>query len=356
MFDFKAKPTNGFLRLGELTTARGKVATPFFMPVGTLGTVKTLNSDEIRSVGAQVLLANAYHLHMRPGEHVIKKAGGIQKYANWDGPMLTDSGGFQVYSLSKIRKITEEGVTFTEPRSGDKILLTPEKSIQIQFDLGADIIMAFDDVVGLSKEERYREEEALHRTHRWLVRSVQEYKKLSKKHENPPALFGIVQGGLSKELRKASLEFVQSQDVSGIAIGGLSVGEPREEMHAMLKFLAPLYDPKRLHYLMGVGHPIDIRWAIKYGIDMFDCVLPTRIGRHGHAWIKGDRQINLRALAYKDDFKVIEKGCRCPACLAGYSRAFIRHMLTTSETLAGRLISLHNLHYIDALIKEVTKV
>jgi len=295
------------------------------------------------------MLANTYHMHVRLGERTVKKQGGLQKFTGWNGPMLTDSGGFQVFSLAKIRKITEEGVTFAEPRTGDKIVLTPEKSMQIQFDLGADIIMAFDDVVSLDGSEAGREREAMERSMRWLERCVAEHKRLSEGMNKPPLLFGIVQGGLDQQLRKESFEFVQSQPVAGIAIGGLSVGEPRQEMHAMLEFLQPLYTDDRPRYLMGVGHPIDMRFAIEHGIDMFDCVLPTRNGRHGTAWIKGDQQINLRAEMYKEDSRVLDPGCDCATCTGPYSRSLIRHLLHVGEMLAGRLISIHNLRYVQRI-------
>ena len=336
----------------QIKTAHGPVITPLFMPVGTIGAVKGVTPEETRLTGAQIMLSNTYHMHVRIGEELVKKQGGLQKFTGWNGPMLTDSGGFQVFSLAKIRKITEEGVTFAEPRTGSKIVLTPEKSMQIQFDLGADIIMAFDDVVSLDGSEAGREREAMERSMRWLERCVAEHKRLSKGMDKPPLLFGIVQGGLDKELRKESLEFVQSQPVDGIAIGGLSVGEPREEMFEMLEYLEPLYDESRPRYLMGVGHPIDVRFALGHGIDMMDCVLPTRNARHGTAWIAGDKQVNLRAEVYKEDSGPLDKTCDCSTCTGPYSRALIRHMLHVGEMLAGRLISIHNLRYVQRICEE----
>lgn len=339
-------------RVFQFATNHGQVQTPLFMPVGTLGAVKGLTPDEVRATGAQIMLSNTYHMHVRLGEAIVKEQGGLQQFTGWQGPMLTDSGGFQVFSLAKIRKITEEGVTFAEPRSGSKITLTPEKSMQIQFDLGADIIMAFDDVVSLDGSEAGREREAMERSMRWLERCVAEHKRLSEGMEKPPLLFGIVQGGLDKQLRKESLEFVQSQSVAGIAIGGLSVGEPRQEMFEMLAYLEPMYDADRPRYLMGIGHPIDMRFAIEHGIDMFDCVLPTRNGRHGTAWIGEDEQINLRAEKYKEDSDPLDPDCDCSTCTGPYSRALIRHMLQVDEILAGRLISTHNLRYLQRICEE----
>jgi queuine tRNA-ribosyltransferase len=350
-FQETQRHTNG-ARSGELHTAHGSVQTPFFMPVGTLGTVKGLTNAEVRSTGAEVLLSNTYHLHLKPGEQTVAALGGLAAFNGWNGPMLTDSGGFQVFSLAKIRTISEDGVKFREPKSGATIVLTPEKSMQIQFALGADIIMAFDDVVDL-KTERDRAGEALARTHRWLERCVAEHRRLSAGMEQPPALFGIVQGGLDHKLRQQSLEFVQSQPVDGIAIGGLSVGETRAEMFEQLELLAPHYEAARPHYLMGVGHPTEIRFAATRGIDMWDCVLPTRNARHGQAWITGDQTLSLSAERYKADASPLDPGCDCTTCTSGYTRAFIRHMYTVHESLAGRLVSIHNLRYLRRVIDEV---
>src|SRR5581483_6289190 len=284
-------------RAGVLKTRAASVKTPFFMPVATRGAVKGLEPQEVAATGAEVLLSNTYHMHLAPGEKQVKKLGGLHAFNRWPGPILTDSGGFQVFSLAKIRKITEEGVTFSDPASGDQIVITPEKSMKIQLALGSDIIMAFDDVTGLDpNQQKVREEEAVGRTHRWLLRCISEFDKLTKSipKAKRPLLLGIAQGGLDKKLRHKSLEFVQSTGVDGVAIGGLSVGEPLKDMHAMLKFLAPLYDPTKVHYLMGVGKPVNMKFAIEHGIDMFDCVLPTRNGRHGSVWIAGDKRLNLK--------------------------------------------------------------
>lgn len=339
-------------RSGFLNTPRGRVNTPFFMPVGTRGAVKGLEPTEVEQGGAQVMLANTYHLHLRPGEKVIKKLGGLHSFSGWQGPILTDSGGFQVFSLAKVRKITEEGVLFKDDSSGTETLITPEKSMQIQIDLDSDIIMAFDDLTGLSKTEKGRTPEAAERTHRWLERCIKEFNRLTKDVKNKPLLFGIVQGGLDKKLRAASLKFVQSITVDGIAIGGLAVGETRAEMYRVLDHLAKQYDSSRPHYLMGIGEPTDMRYAIERGIDMFDCVLPTRGGRHGVAWVKGDKKINLANSHFASDKSVVDRGCDCHTCRSDYSRAYIRHLFKSSDPLAGKLVSIHNLRYLHRLCEE----
>lgn len=348
------KKPRGGSRGGILNTRRGLVQTPFFMPCATRGAVKGLQPKEVRATGAQVLLANTYHLHLQPGEKQIKKLGGLHKFTGWNGPILTDSGGFQVFSLAKVRKITEEGVIFKNLADGDEILITPEKSIQIQFDLGSDIIMAFDDVTGLSIQDRGRAKEAVERTHRWLTRCITEFSNISKglSLKDRPLLFGIVQGGLDKELRKKSLEFVQSTEVDGIAIGGLAVGETKKEMYQMLEFLAPSYDPNRPLYLMGVGDPPDMRFAVEHGIDMFDCVLPTRNGRHGQVWVAGDKRINLNSLKFVSDTGPIDRKCDCNTCKTDYSRAFLRHLFKVGDPLAGSLAAIHNLKYLARLCEE----
>jgi queuine tRNA-ribosyltransferase len=351
MFKEVKRVANG-ARAGILKTRAGAVTTPFFMPVATRGAVKGLEPQEAADTGAEVLLSNTYHLHLAPGEKQIKKFGGLHAFARWPGPMLTDSGGFQVFSLAKIRKITEDGVTFKETASGRETLITPERSIKIQLDLGSDIIMAFDDVTGLDPDkDKVREAEAVERTHRWLLRCIAEFKSLTKGAQaaKKPLLFGIQQGGLDKKLRQKSLEFVQSTEVDGIAIGGLSVGEPLKEMHAMLKFLSPLYNNSKAHYLMGVGEPVNMRFAIENGIDMFDCVLPTRNGRHGSVWISGDKKLNLNNSSHASDNKPIDKKCDCHTCQQGYSRAYLRHLFKLNDPLAGRLASIHNLRYLQRI-------
>lgn len=346
-----------FARSGILNTRRGKLKTPFFMPVATRGSVKGLVVSEVAKTGSQILLANTYHLHLQPGEGHISSLGGLHKFMNWPGPILTDSGGFQVFSLSHTRKITEAGVKFKDPASGRSVFISPEKSIQIQIALGSDIIMAFDDLTGLDESEKTRTTEAVERTHRWLGRCIAEFGKLTKDLPDSklPLLFGIVQGGLDSKLRKRSLEFVQSQPVDGIAIGGLSVGESRKQMHKTLDYLAPLYDPAKVHYLMGVGDPIDVRYAIERGIDMMDCVLPTRNARHGSVWVTGDKRMNLNRLEFINDPGPIDKNCGCNTCKSGYSRAFLRHQFKVGDPIAGSLASAHNLWYLAKIFEEYQK-
>lgn len=345
---FNVKDQSNGVRKGELKVASISVLTPTFMPVGTRAHVKNLTNEQVEATGASIVLGNTYHLHLSPGEQVIKKLGGLHSFTGWGKAMLTDSGGFQVFSLGKIRKITEKGVEFNNPVNGDRIFMSPEDSIRIQHDIGADIIMAFDDVVNLARE-KHRQKDAMDRTHRWLERSVAEHKRLSRKKTNSSKLFGIIQGGLDAKLRKQSLSFVQGQPVDGIAIGGLSVGESRNEMHKMLKYLQPLYDENRPHYLMGVGHPTDMRFAIEHGIDMFDCVLPTRNARHGTVWLSGDEQVSLKSAKYKNSSEILEEGCDCYTCENGYSRSYLRHLARTGEALGGTLLSIHNLRYLQRI-------
>ena len=346
--------TDRGVRSGQLKTRSGIVKTPTFMPDGTRGAVKGLTPQQVAQTGVQVVLANTYHLHLQPGEDTIVALGGLHVFANRPGPMLTDSGGFQVFSLAHRRTITEEGVRFKDPATGDEIFLSPEKSIQIQLKLGADIIMAFDDVTALDETGQKRTHEAFDRTHRWLERSITEFKRLTTdiKPSERPLIFGIAQGGLNKDLRKKSLELVQATDVDGIAIGGLSVGETRKDMHEMLMFLAPMYDTGRPHFLMGVGDPIDVRVGIEYGIDMFDCVLPTRNARHSTAWITGDRKIHLTNAKYSKDTEVIDPSCDCYTCQSGFSRGFLRHQFKAGETLAGSLVSIHNIRYLERICEQ----
>lgn len=352
---FEVKKQSGFIRSGVLTTRAGEVKTPTFMPDGTRGAVKSLTPEHVKSTGVQVVLANTFHLHLQPGEDTIAKLGGIHKFSGRFGPILTDSGGFQVFSLAKIRKITEEGVAFKDPKTGDGAFLSPEKSIQIQMKLGADMIVAFDDVTALDPKGRDRTLEAFERTHRWLERSLAEFKKLTKnmKQEERPLLFGVVQGGLDNSLRKKSLEIVESLPIDGIAIGGLSVGETRKEMHDMLEHLAVLYDDSlRPRFLLGVGDPIDMRFAIEHGIDMFDCVLPTRNARHGMVWVDGDKKVHLTNEKFTKDASPIEEDCDCYSCHNGFSRGFLRHQFKVGEPLAGTLASIHNIRYLERLCEE----
>lgn len=339
-------------RIAVLSTRRGSIKTPTFMPDGTRGVVKSLTPEQVAATGVQVVLANTYHLHLQPGEGTISKLGGLHEFGKWKGPILTDSGGFQVFSLSKLRKITEDGVEFKHPVTGEMRMITPEKSIQIQLELGADMIVAFDHLTGLGDTEKAKTLEAYERTHRWLDRCIHEFNRLTANmsEDDKPILFGVVQGGLDKELRKKSLEIVQNSSVGGIAIGGLSVGESKEEMYDVLNLLSSYYDnSSRPRFLLGVGDPPDIRYAIEHGIDMLDCVLPTRNARHATVWVNGDNKIHLTNSKYIDDSSVIDPGCDCWTCLSGYSKGFLRHQFKVKEPLAGSLASIHNLRYLTRI-------
>jgi queuine tRNA-ribosyltransferase len=349
------KPAVDGSRSAILQTRVGQIMTPIFMPDGTRGVVKSLTPEQVESTGVQVVLANTYHLHLQPGEQVVSVLGGVHGFGKWRGPILTDSGGFQIFSLSKLRKITEEGVEFKHPVTGEMRLITPEKSIQIQLGLGSDMIVAFDHLIGLDNKSSKDVLEAYERTHRWLERCIMEFERLTvdMTEEQKPILFGVVQGGLDKELRRKSLEIVQSSNVGGIAIGGLSVGETKTEMYDILNFLTKYYDNSpRPRFLLGVGDPPDIRYAIEHGIDMLDCVLPTRNARHATVWVAGDKKIHLTNSKYIDDDSVIDPGCDCYTCESGYSKGFLRHQFKVKEPLAGTLCSIHNLRYLVRICEE----
>lgn len=353
-FDEKSK-FGKYGRTGVLHTRVGDVLTPTFMPDGTRGAVKGLTPEQVISTGVGIVLANTYHLHLAPGEKVIKKLGGLHNFANRKGPMLTDSGGFQVFSLGEHTKITEEGVHFKDPKTGDKQFISPEKSIQIQLDLGADMIVAFDHLIGLGNETSDQIKDAFERTHRWLERCIVEFKRLTEEMTKPPLLFGVVQGGLDVELRKKSLEIVQNSDVDGIAIGGLSVGETREEMTTVLEALAPLYRSDKPRFLLGVGTPEDLRIAVENGIDMLDCVLPTRNARHATVWTTNSQKIHLTNERFTEDSSPIEESCDCYACANGFSKAFLRHQFKSGEPLAGTLASIHNLRHMIRICENYQK-
>lgn len=347
-----------YSRSGVLKVRGFDIPTPTFMPDGTRGAVKSLTPEMVQSTGVGVVLANTYHLHLMPGEDVVAKLGGLHEFTGQTLPLLTDSGGFQVFSLSHINKTTEDGVTFKDPRTGDMVFLSPEKSIQIQMKLGADMMVAFDDVVALDKVGRKRTLEAFERTHRWLERSIAEFNRLTKgmTEDEKPLLFGVVQGGLDKKLRKKSLEIVQNSSVGGVAIGGLSVGESTEDMHDMLEYLAPLYDDSaRPRFLLGVGDPRDLRKGIECGIDMLDCVLPTRNARHGSVWVSGDKKMNLKSEVHTNQKGPIDSKCDCYTCKSGFSRGFLRHQFKVGEPLAGTLASIHNLRYLQRICEQYQK-
>ncbi len=342
MFEFQIHHKDGLSRTGTLKTPHGEINTPVFMPVGTLGSVKTLTQEELIEIDAEIILSNTYHLFLRPGEELIKEHGGLHKWINWPRPMLTDSGGYQVFSLGGKRgnskvKIDEDGVKFTSHIDGSKHYLTPEKAMQIQHDLGADIIMAFDECAPADSTKAYFTQ-AMIRTHNWLTRCV----KAHKGRQTKQALFGIVQGGLYEDLREESAKFVNSLDLPGNAIGGLSVGESKEEMDAMLKATIPHLDERKPRYLMGVGTPEDLLNGIEQGIDMFDCVNPTRIARHG-TFYTFDGKFNIKNEQFKNDKNPLCKDLEYPG--NHYSRSYIRHLLREKEILALRLLSIHNLKF-----------
>lgn len=331
-------------RVGKLYTDHGVIDTPCFMPVGTKATVKSLSPEEVKATGSQILLSNTYHLYLRPGEELVEKAGGLHKFMNWDGAILTDSGGFQVFSLSKTRKLTDEGMYFNSIIDGSKHLFTPEKVMGIQRALGADICMAFDECSepGISKKKAA---EAMERTLNWLDRCS---KVELKSHQ---VMFPIVQGNMFEDLRLESLERTIPYAKCGIAIGGLSVGEDSETMYRMLDVLKPHLPKEMPHYLMGVGTADYIVEGVARGVDMFDCVLPTRIARNGTAMTM-DGYLTIRNAPFKEDFNPIEDACDCYAC-KNYSRAYIRHLINANEILGGRLLSIHNIRFLQRLTAQI---
>ncbi|NLD16694.1 MAG: tRNA guanosine(34) transglycosylase Tgt [Tissierellia bacterium] len=332
-------------RLGKITTDHGEIETPIFMPVGTKATVKTMTPEEVKDLGAQVILGNTYHLYLRPGHELIEEAGGLHKFMNWHGPILTDSGGFQVFSLSNSRKIVEEGVEFRSHIDGAKEFLSPEKSIEIQNALGADIIMAFDECAPYPADYEYIKN-SMERTTRWAQRCKDA-------HKNPEhqALFGIVQGGMYKDLRKQSALDLVEMDFDGYSIGGLSVGEPLELMNEMLDFTVDFLPKDKPRYNMGVGTPDYLFESVIRGIDMADCVLPTRVARNGTA-ITSRGNLVVKNAAYKKDFTKLDPECDCYTC-SNYSRAYIRHLFTVNEILAYRLLTIHNLYFLIKMMENI---
>lgn len=331
-------------RLGRLHTPHGVVDTPTFMPVGTLATVKTMSPEELKEIDAGVILSNTYHLWLRPGQDIIRQAGGLHHFMNWDRSILTDSGGFQVFSLSKHRDITEEGVHFRNHLNGDKLFLSPEKSMQIQNDLGADMMMAFDECPPYPASYDYMKD-SVARTSRWAERCLREA------DQQQQGLFGIVQGGEYKDLRQQSAEDLVAMDFPGYAVGGLSVGEPKALMNEMLAFTTPLLPPDKPRYLMGVGSPDALIDSVIRGIDMFDCVLPTRIGRNGTCMTSEGRLV-IRNARFAQDFGPLDASCDCHVCQT-YSRAYIRHLVKTKETFGFRLTTFHNLYFLLNLMRQV---
>ncbi|MEW6072680.1 MAG: tRNA guanosine(34) transglycosylase Tgt [Planctomycetota bacterium] len=336
-------------RAGVLATPHGEVPTPLFLPVGTRGTVKGIRPEELAAVGARMLLANTYHLHLRPGEEVVASLGGLHALMGWEGPILTDSGGYQVFSLSHLTAIDEEGATLRSVVDGRPIRLTPESVVLIQRTLGADVIMALDHCPA-DPTDRRGVAEATERTHRWLDRGARAW-RAGGGGEAGPALFGIVQGGVFPDLRRASAAAVVAHDLPGYAIGGVSTGEDRAARLAALDAVLPLLPPDRPRYLMGVGTPLDFVEAVLRGVDMFDCVTPTRHGRNHQAFTPEGR-INLRNHRWRRDPGPLDPGCDCPCCRR-FSRGALRHLATSGEMLAGILLSLHNLRFFLRLLEEV---
>ena len=333
-------------RLGHIETNYGEFDTPMFMPVGTRGTVKSLNPEEVKECHSGIVLANTYHLWLRPGEDIVDACGGLHKFMNYDGPILTDSGGYQVFSLAKNKKdITEEGVNFKSHIDGKKLLLTPEKSIMIQNKLDSDIAMSFDECPPASASHEYLEN-SVKRTLRWAERG-------KKVHNNPnQALFGIVQGGPYEDLRKFSAIETVKMNFDGYSIGGVANdGESKEDMYKAIKYSTPYLPEDKLRYLMGVGEPVDILEGVELGVDIFDCVLPTRIARHGQAFTRAGK-INLNNAKYKVDLNPVEEDCDCYCC-KNYTRAYIRHLISVGETLGGRLLSIHNIRFLIRLTEEI---
>jgi queuine tRNA-ribosyltransferase len=343
-FDLLA--TDGAARRGTLTLAHGSVETPVFMPVGTYGTVKAMAPDELVRLGAQIVLGNTFHLWLRPGLEVIRAHGGLHRFMGWDAPILTDSGGFQVFSLGALRKISEEGVKFASPINGDRLFLTPEESMRIQQVLNSDIVMIFDECTPWPATHS-QAAESMQLSLRWARRSRDEHDRLG----NPNALFGIVQGGMYEDLRDTSLAALADIGFDGFAIGGLSVGEPKADFARILAHTAPRLPVDRPRYLMGVGTPEDLVYAVSQGIDMFDCVMPTRNARNGHLFTRfGD--IRIKNAQHKADPRPLDETCGCDCC-RNFSRAYLHHLHRTGEILGARLNTLHNLFYYQTLMREL---
>ncbi len=348
---FTLLKTDGHARRGRLELNHGSIETPIFMPVGTYGSVKAMSPTELKEIDAQIILGNTFHLWLRPGLDIVRKFGGLHRFIGWDKPILTDSGGFQVFSLGAMRKITEEGVKFQSPVNGDKLFLSPEISMQIQRVLNSDVVMQFDECTPYEINGRpaTRDEagQSMRMSLRWARRSLDEFHR----EANPNALFGIVQGGMFEELRDESLAGLNELGFHGIAIGGLSVGEPKEDMQRILKHVGPKLPADKPHYLMGVGTPEDLVEGVANGVDMFDCVMPTRNARNGWLFTRyGD--LKLRNARHKDEDLPIDESCDCYAC-KNFSRAYLHHLHRAGEILGARLNTIHNLHYYLQLMREM---
>ncbi|HHU77448.1 MAG TPA: tRNA guanosine(34) transglycosylase Tgt [Clostridiales bacterium] len=348
MFEFELikEDPNSKARLGRFHTPHGSIDTPVFMPVGTQATVKAVTPDNLEKIQAQIILANTYHLFIRPGHNLIREAGGLHKFMNWHRPILTDSGGFQVFSLADLRSIREEGITFRSHLDGSEQFLSPEKVMEIENALGADIIMALDECIPYPADYDYTRR-SVERTTRWLKRCIQAHRR------DDQALFGIIQGGMYADLRQKSAEEILSHDLPGYAIGGLSVGEPKSLMYEMLDCTVPLMPKNKPRYLMGVGSPDCLLEGVLRGIDMFDCVLPTRIARNGTV-LTSHGKVVVRNAAYERDFSPLDPECDCYAC-KNFTRAYIRHLIKANEILASILASIHNLRFLIRLMEDVRK-
>jgi len=334
--------TDGKARRGRLTFSRGTVETPAFMPVGTYGTVKGMKTEEVSDTGAEIILGNTFHLMLRPGTDIVEQHGGLHNFIHWDKPILTDSGGFQVFSLGAMRKITEEGVKFSSPVNGEKIMLTPERSMQVQRSLGSDVVMIFDECTPYPATHK-ESKDSMELSLRWAQRSKDAH------GDNPSALFGIVQGGMYEDLREVSINGLKAIEFDGYAIGGLSVGEPKADMIRILDHTAPLIPDNKPRYLMGVGKPEDLVEGVRRGIDMFDCVMPTRNARNGHLFVTNG-VLKIRNARHKTDTSALDPECDCYTC-KNYSRAYLHHLDKCKEILGSQLNTLHNLHFYQRIMK-----
>ncbi len=363
MFEFTVKNehSKNQARIGEFKTPHGTIETPVFMPVGTKATVKTMKPEELKEIGSHIILANTYHLYLRPGHKTVAKMGGLHSFMNWNGPILTDSGGFQVFSLGlgtknkkneKLVKIKEDGVEFRSIFDGSKHFFSPKKVMEIEHDLGADIIMAFDECPPAGSSKKYAKE-AMERTHRWATECKKEHKKLINKSGKKQALFPIIQGGIFEDLRIKSTKFMVDLDLPGIAIGGLAVGEPRKTTWEIIDAILPYLPKNKPRYIMGIGTPEDIREAIKRGIDMFDCVLPTRLGRHGTAFTNTGT-LHLKNESNRLSKKPVDPKCGCYTC-KNYTRAYLRHLINEKEILGIHLLSLHNIAFLHDVVEQEKK-
>ena len=352
MFEFIVTRTDGAARTGEFHLPHGTVRTPAFMPVGTQATVKTISRDELMDIGAEIVLANTYHLYLRPGAGLVREMGGVHRFMAWPRPVLTDSGGFQVFSLGANVRVTDEGVEFRSHIDGSLHMFTPELVMDVQRDIGADLVMAFDQCPP-GGAERDVARDAHERTLRWLDRCRTRFEALRARSDgaDAQAMLPIVQGGVFPDLRRTSARMIrEAGDWHAIAVGGLSVGEPKPLMHEVLELLDPELPRERPRYLMGVGYPDDLLEAVRRGIDLFDCVAPTRNGRNGTAWVEGEGQVNLKAARFRTDAGSLDPGCDCWTCRT-HSRAYLRHLVVADEWLAMRLLSLHNLRFLVRLME-----